>query len=129
MELAEVPPTVRISYTNQTATTIGALKYSTKEEDTHNAYNTSTGEFTAPVSGLYTVELVRLSGATVGMYTYINKNGGTYRVLESSAQANTRVNLFCSLRLNTGDKTTIVVTSQAPASDSSSWIQITRIGS
>jgi hypothetical protein len=43
------------SNTSVTAAGTGDIKYNTLVDDTHNAYNTTTGEFTCPVDGRYEV--------------------------------------------------------------------------
>jgi len=58
--MAEVPTLVHAEYTNpynafQTPTTAQTFRFTTKVEDTHSAYNTTTGEYTVPVGGVYRV--------------------------------------------------------------------------
>jgi hypothetical protein len=60
------------SLPNDTSTTITGW---TKERDTHNAFNASTGVFTAPVAGLYEFSVIvtlnsasNNAGAELGLY-------------------------------------------------------------
>jgi hypothetical protein len=65
--------TVAARYTTDTAQNNNIIKCEDKDFDTHNAYNTSTGKYTIPVSGVY-----RISGQTTydNLYHYadIRKN-------------------------------------------------------
>ncbi len=58
------------------ATTSAPFIYTVKEHDSHGAYSTSTGKFTAPIAGKYSFQLVAYCGATVVSATF-NKNGST----------------------------------------------------
>lgn len=61
-----------------TATAGTALKFTTLTKDSHNAYSTSTGLYTVPVSGFYMVTTV-LGTVTSGFDTiYVSQNGATY---------------------------------------------------
>jgi len=51
-----------------------AFKFTTKDWDTHGAYNTSTGGFTAPVTGFYKVTADYYAGSS-GTFAYVAKNG------------------------------------------------------
>lgn len=76
--MAEIPPVVRAEYYGQTATPVGGLiKYIGKIEDTHSAYNISTGLFTAPIDGIYLVNATVVLGAAVDDYAfYLYKDSG-----------------------------------------------------
>jgi hypothetical protein len=60
------------------------VRFDVEGLDTHDAYDPSTGTFTAPEAGLYSVSTtVALDGLTAGtgyMYVRIRKNGGTTEV-------------------------------------------------
>lgn len=75
MSLTEV---VAASYqmdTAQTLTSTATIKYNLKIVDTHNAYNTTTGVFTAPVAGLYEISAQLFSiNATAEWTPQIRKN-------------------------------------------------------
>jgi hypothetical protein len=74
---------VNMKYTTTTsavATTLGIVKYTVKEADTHNAYSSSTGLYTVPISGMYRVQGafgVNSSSTAVGsgLYCTLVKNG------------------------------------------------------
>ena len=55
--VGELPPFVGAKYTGHTSVALTPLvttvKYNTKDYDTHNAYNPTTGVYTVPVSGYY----------------------------------------------------------------------------
>jgi hypothetical protein len=86
--MAEQPPVVRAEYTGSAtvvpvaAAIVGAT---VKVEDTHSAFNTGTSLFTAPIAGVYQVDIT--TGATVATSTsavftaYIYKNGSLLKTI------------------------------------------------
>lgn len=72
--MAEVPPLVYALYRGAVATVVnGTVKFPTKLQDTHNAFNTSTGLFTAPIKGFYKVGIAGLNnGSTINPYVQVN---------------------------------------------------------
>lgn len=62
------------------ATNITTFPFATKDYDTHNAYNITTGEYTVPVSGKYEVMTQYLIGSPLQItaLTRIYKNGSIY---------------------------------------------------
>jgi hypothetical protein len=86
--------------TVQTVGTNAVLKYDTKVVDTHNAYSTSTGLFTAPVSGIYELNCNFNKSSSGG--TYIKKNGSAAGYV-GTANSNTFVSGGLTVSLNAGD--------------------------
>lgn len=71
-------PTVNVSYqcdSGQTLTATGVIKFNQKLVDNWSAYNTTTGLFTAPISGTYEISYTLFSiTATSAWQTQIRKN-------------------------------------------------------
>jgi hypothetical protein len=68
------------SMTGSYATNV--LKYTTKDYDTHGAYNTSTGVYTCPIAGLYKLECqfaIASPSASVDYYSMTLKNGAAVK--------------------------------------------------
>ena len=81
----------------------GPIKYNVVVQDTHGAYNTSTGLYTAPVSGFYRVSASGLATGSAGE-TYISINGATtgMRML-SSYSTSTIFSGSATVKVNAGD--------------------------
>jgi hypothetical protein len=105
--MAEQPPVVRAEYTNQTradTSTATALTYNTKVEDTHSAYNTTTGVFTAPIAGVYKFSCIALAGASASTFYWNIPVAGvqTTVVVEDEGGSNLRYRHEMSCRLLAG---------------------------
>ena len=73
-------------------------------KDTHGAYNSSTGEYTCPVSGFYDVALTMFPNAA--MYFEVQKNGSLWkRIGQTSTQY--LMNGSLTVDCNAGDKLSI----------------------
>lgn len=92
------------------------LIYETKLQDTHSAYNTSTGVFTAPIGGTYSFSASALSTAAFtgadNWDLYAQKNGSVteaYDFIKGSGDSNTvrSVKISSTVQLNAGDTFTI----------------------
>jgi len=129
---AEVLPVVRMIYQNQVVSAASTnFRYTGKGEDTHNAYNTSTGEYTFPITGVYQINGSFVGGVSVtqaDLGAYID--GTIYRQVTATANLPyaLRYNYSFSIRVNAGQKLTLKhgATAYANASDQ---LDITRIGS
>lgn len=96
--------------------TTDTVVYTSKEEDTHGAYNTSTGEYTCPYSGRYDISVLQTcsvrSSATFDLTAYVFVNGVEKASLNNYSGVNTvlhmyPVNLTTSVICNAGDIITI----------------------
>lgn len=90
------------------------VTFEDRDYDSHNAYNTSTGTYTAPVSGKYnisafimTVTTTLFNGTSEAFQLYLYKNGtffaATYYYFPSTANANKQTFSFADVELNKGD--------------------------
>lgn len=72
-----ITATETVSFSANTSTTAGTTSqcfiYTVKDHDTHNAYSTSTGKFTVPVSGKYVFGSTSFAGAS-GFAANLYKN-------------------------------------------------------
>lgn len=129
--MAEVPPVVRAVYTGADAAAQNtSINFSTKSEDTHSAVTTGTGvwKFAAPIPGVYLVDVqiyhnlshvfdLRKNGVTQNIYITANPTAGG--------------NWCCgmaTIRLNSGEYIDVRDAVGANIMNSSSFIQITRLG-
>lgn len=89
--------TVSLRYTTDSGQSIGTsatdIVFEDLVFDTHNAYNSSNGIFTSPVTGFYQVNSSATAAADGdSLLYYILKNGGNYvRVTNRDGQSNTGV--------------------------------------
>jgi hypothetical protein len=91
--------------TNVSVTASSAFAYSTKNFDTHSAYNTSTGIYTVPVSGKYQVIARLFIGANQYLNVFVN---GTAMSQGDSSGSTTAATIFDIVQVNAGDQITIV---------------------
>jgi hypothetical protein len=117
---------------SSTTISIGAdLIFTTKTFDTHGAYNSSTGVYTVPVSGVYDVSVV-LYNTSVATAIYVKKNGSA---LDGSVQTGlitsaSTSNYGAGSRLvscNAGDTISIASNQAATATASGNTLQIKRL--
>jgi microcystin-dependent protein/aspartate 1-decarboxylase len=129
------------SFANNTPTAITGW---VKSYDTHNSFNTSTGTYTAPVSGKYTINASFLwAGASVAPVTqysiYIIQNGTTQIELSTNfptGTANTFVHLTgaSTINCNAGDTVVIVAYQNSggaramASSGNFTYVNFTRVG-
>lgn len=141
--------TVAAKYGGSTSTltnnTEVSIVFTTKVFDTHNAYNTSTGFFTAPVPGKYRVTSLvahntfAASSVTTSMYVYIYKNSVTGQGLkrenayttssvERSALISTTVDLLAGDTITTRHFHNFGTTPTINNSANETFFSIERIG-
>jgi hypothetical protein len=88
--VVQATESVNMRYTDTSnaaiGTSLGVFKYTTQIFDSHNAYNTSTGLYTVPVSGKYSIKAILLTtGVTLStsqnFVIAVYKNGSYYGML------------------------------------------------
>jgi len=126
---AEVPPVVYADYYttgNQSANT--DIKYLNRLSDTHNAYNPSTGIFTAPIAGVYQVCAGVFASGLAGTFAlYV---GGVIQRALAIGNAGTFIIGSTAIRLAQGDQLSTRFTQASSAVvDKQIGITIARIGS
>jgi len=126
--MAEVPPVVRAEYRNQIVTIAAtAFKYDVKVEDTHSAYDKTTGIFTVPIAGVYAFDVSwqNSAGATGTFYYKINITS----IPLCNISAGYLMSVSFNLRLSVGDIVKVYQADNPPAVQSAAVLSITRIGS
>ena len=95
---------VAAKYVGNNSTAINPVRYVTREIDTHNAYNPSTGVFTVPVSGTYQISAM-YQNDNVGADLKIRKNGvANVSLLQVPASSpNYRTGGSAIIQANAGD--------------------------
>jgi hypothetical protein len=100
---ASYTTTAGASIPNNTTT---LLIFPTKDYDSHGAYNTSTGVYTCPVSGLYSIKAQGLfaSNVTGSRKVYVYKNTVLYRFMDiKNASGSNWVSGVASVKCVAGD--------------------------
>lgn len=138
--------TIAARYTDTSGGAIGTAeavyKYTTKDFDSHGAYSTSTGLFTAPASGLYSISAMITTASVIlsaaqNLHITIYKNGTNYSFLNQVYGNGSVLNWVAagssSIRLNAGDTVGIyvgnsVATTAYTATGILNRFEITRIG-
>lgn len=103
--VGEIPPFVGAKYSGTSAIALTANvtthKFNTKEYDTYNAYNTTTGIYTIPLTGYYRITTSISVNAISTFYFWVNgvqRNSG-----ESTAAGNYSATGSAEFYLNAGD--------------------------
>jgi len=130
------------SFTNSTLTT---AIYATKSFDTHNAMNTTTGLFSAPVSGIYEVKssayfataitatatdiqtVVRVDGSSIAG-TNLTKSGTSTTPLTAQGSFLIRVNAGQTIGIALLQNNSAASTQSLLANATFNWISIMRVG-
>jgi hypothetical protein len=107
--------TVAARYTSVNGQSIGTaatIKFEVSDYDTHGAYNTSTGDYTVPTSGIYSIEAAfltaaKLWGAGDGMNVILVVNSVTkangFEGLDAAVSDNKGASLVTNYMLSKGD--------------------------
>lgn len=73
---AQIAASESVSFSSNTSTTAASTStpfiYTVKDHDTHNAYSTVTGKFTAPISGKYQCNISSYSVSSYSIFLYKN---------------------------------------------------------
>jgi len=128
LSTASLVTEVKAAYVSSAATSLSAsfttIKYLTNETDTHDAYNSSTGVYTVPMNGLYSIKASNACGAVAtadGQYlvTYIlvnSVNKGQYTNTSFNTRSFTQAAVSKTMYLYEGDEIEIAATSDIAAS-------------
>lgn len=121
---------VAASYHTLSSTTITngtPLKYTTLLNDTHSAYNTITGAYIIPVSGVYEISLNGTFSASASdlrlFKNGVNILGSGIFMAINTARASGTIQITC----NAGDSLTVVPNTTVTAADTNGVISIKRL--
>jgi hypothetical protein len=104
---SQIAASETVSFSANTSTTAATTStpfiYTIEDHDSHGAYSTSTGVFTAPISGTYFFHSIGYYGASAA-YSTIRKNGSNIVAQGMQTVGNSEVNAVSHLlRLVAGD--------------------------
>lgn len=136
---------VNARYTTSTSSissSATAVKFTTKSFDSHNAYSTSTGLYTVPVSGKYQINATMQPAGTststpiASLYIYINGSEwsqGMQANYSTGNATNLTPNIADIVQCNAGDTIQIYASSNisgaaANGNAFSNWFSIARVG-
>jgi hypothetical protein len=127
--MSEIPPIVIADYTNDPGTAIAvSIKFSSKTQDTHNAFSTTTGIFTCPISGNYQVSC-SISMSAINQNLLVVKNGTFYRFF-GVASAITQLGWpSMVIKCVAGDTLQIQSTNAVTTAAANAWATFVRVGS
>jgi hypothetical protein len=93
----------KYNITTNTAVSAGAVvPYNSKEIDSHNAFNTSTGLYTVPVSGTYLIsDVTQVSVANANVF--VKKNGSSFSTLNIATTGGNPASGSTLIKCNAGD--------------------------
>lgn len=119
VQMSDKADTRVVAFSANTSTTAATASspfiYTTVVKDSHGAYSTSTGKFTAPIPGYYTFQFNHFTGATVSA-PYIYINGTSVYQGVTSVSGTSAGNGAYTTYLNAGDTVEIRPGTSATAS-------------
>ncbi|MBL7544308.1 MAG: hypothetical protein JNL11_10845 [Bdellovibrionaceae bacterium] len=117
------------TYKTLSSTTITsgtALRCTSKVEDSHNAYNTTTGAYVVPEEGTYVLTVSGINaGATTDVKLFVN--GVDQGVFGSLSNGTGRQSITVQYPLLSGDSVTLVPQASSSASDTVGWFTIIKV--
>ncbi len=119
---------------NRSSDTSTPINYDSRDIDTHGAVTTGSGwRFTAPISGVYNVQLAAHAGNVVSYGLLIYKNGVAFKSLAFNNSSTSTINGSTSIQLNAGEyidirsSIAVVITGGTLATANVANISITRV--